>query len=685
MVISFIPAIDEVAHVAIPEWHATDSTVELRFSAVLGDEDFQQFKKNGMKVQVWSNIPLGRRNEGEWGEIDLHEANEPASVGSSDDSQISLVALEDVKAKAENVLFAICSVPFSGSSDDYYSFTYRIVYPSGEIHWLGQFGQNGMVHINTASKNDSGIVFEEGLEANTAPFAWNTRGRQVEDLLIAQVAHPEDWSVWTVGKDSLFKGPATSASLVLLVPHVRPYAVHCPKTVLLSASSDTSISVSASGKIQATGPGSLLLQTFDPAGFADSFLDKIFAHSPSLNHRLLGIFGDYIGLASFSSGSSVQAILVPLIPSGFVSQIVIASASLASILDTKTAEYTIFSDARPSVQFAHPESGLVRFSVPSSGGLFLLTPLYRILTISRNLEASGPTPGNYLSLSVLSPHSIAGVAPVEDTVLPTPPPSPHLHPIAHLTSPSNHSTSSISEFNEQGAISPTNDIQKDTIVLESASLRTLRPPIDRDQMSVLTLTRQSSPSLLIESHRENRQNILVAFMRHLYFALILWLSMVFRELVGGSASDAREDSPIEQTLPESIPDTANSYGFSPVNEHTPLLSRVIPPSPVDEPLIQASAPPTSVVAPVPPQTISSPPILVQFDLLDAKPGPRGLVFRDSSGSLTEDNFSDNVVVEINERDVPLNNGVWLTKDVLYLGIDGEKPGRVNIKITSDFW
>lgn len=201
MVISFIPAIDEVAHVAIPEWHATDSTVELRFSAVLGDEDFQQFKKNGMKVQVWSNIPLGRRNEGEWGEIDLHEANEPASVGSSDDSQISLVALEDVKAKAENVLFAICSVPFSGSSDDYYSFTYRIVYPSGEIHWLGQFGQNGMVHINTASKNDSGIVFEEGLEANTAPFAWNTRGRQVEDLLIAQVAHPEDWSVWTVGKD----------------------------------------------------------------------------------------------------------------------------------------------------------------------------------------------------------------------------------------------------------------------------------------------------------------------------------------------------------------------------------------------------------------------------------------------------------------------------------------------------
>ncbi|KAH7880396.1 uncharacterized protein C8R40DRAFT_249833 [Lentinula edodes] len=684
MVISFIPAIDEVAHVAIPEWHATDSTVELRFSAVLGDEEFQQFKKNGMKVQVWSNLPLGRRNEGEWGEIDLHEADEPASDGSSDDSQISLVALEDVKAKAENLLFAICSVPFSGSSDDYYSFTYRIVYPSGEIHWLGQFGQNGMVHINTASKNDSGIVFEEGLVANTAPFVWNTRGRQVEDLLIAQVAHPEDWSVWTVGKDSLFKGPATSASLVLLVPHVRPYAVHCPKTVLLSASSDTSISVNASGKIQATGPGSLLLQTFNPAGFAESFLDKIFAHSPSLNHRLFGVFGDYIGLTSFSAGSSVQAILVPLIPSGFVSQIDIASASLASILDTKTAEYTIFSDARPSVQFAHPESGLVRFSVPSSGGLFLLTPLYRISTISRNLEASGPTPGNHLSLSVLSPHSIAGVAPVEDTVLPTPPPSPHLHPIAHLTSPSNHSTSSISELDEQGAISPTNDIQKDAIVLESASLRTLRPPIDRDQVSVLTLTRQSSPSLLIEAHRENRQNILVAFMRHLYLALILWFSMVFRELVGGSASDVREDSPVEQSSSQSIPDTANSYGFSPVNEHTPLLSRVIPPSPVDEPLIQASAPPASVVAPVPSQTISSPPILVQFDLLDAKSGPRGLVFRDTSGSLTGDNLSDNVVVEINEQNVPLNNEVWLTKGVLYLGIDGEKPGRVNIKITSNF-
>ncbi|KAJ3783799.1 hypothetical protein GGU10DRAFT_272735, partial [Lentinula aff. detonsa] len=209
-----------------------------------------------MKVQVWSDISLGGKNEGEWGEIDLHEV--PSVLESSNDSQAKIsLGLDDRVDKPENLLSVICSVPFARSS--HYSFTYRVVYSSGEIKWLGQFGRNGTVHIDATSKNTSGIVFEEGLVEKTAPFVWSTRGKQVEDLLIAEVAHPEDWSIWAVGKNrhltfflpkSLFKGPAASASLVFLVPRFRSYARYCPKTIILTASPAISISVSAFGRVQ---------------------------------------------------------------------------------------------------------------------------------------------------------------------------------------------------------------------------------------------------------------------------------------------------------------------------------------------------------------------------------------------------------------------------------------------------
>ncbi|KAJ4476690.1 hypothetical protein J3R30DRAFT_3704165 [Lentinula aciculospora] len=674
MAIEFIPAIDQVVDIAIPEWHTTGSTVELRFSAVLGDEEFQLFKKNGMKVQIWSDIPLGGRNEGEWGEIDLHDITIDPS---SDDSQIPLAALDDGEDKPKNLLSVVCSVLFSGNSK-HFSFTYRVVYPSGEVKWLGHFGRNGTVHIIPASKNNSGIVLEEGWVANTAPFVWNFRERpHLEGLLIAQIAHPEDWFI---------KGSAANASLVLLVPRFRPFAKYCPKTVVLSASPDTTISVSTLGKIHAAGSGSLHLHTFNPVqGSADSFFDKIFAHSSSLDCRLLGVFGNYVGLASTSAASSIHAILVPLISSGFEFQIAIASASLANILGAETAEYTIFSEARTRVQFVNPvtlESGFVRFSAPPVGGLFILTPLYPIPAISKN-EGSGPGSVNYLSLSVLSPHSIAGDAPVaEDAILPTPPPSPHLHPIAHLTSLSNnHSTTSISEHGDQDVvlgIPPIDDTQKDTIVSELRSL-TLRPSID--QVSVSSLARRSSPSLLIESYRDSRENMIVAFMRHLYFVLTLWLSLMLRRLLGSltSASDSEE-----QPSPRSpFSDTADGHDASPVNERTPLLPRVIPPSPVVEPSIRAVPSSPYVAASVPSQTNSSSPLAsIQFDLLDAKSGPRGLILRDTSGSLTKNILSDGVLIELNGQEMPLNNVQWLSKDVVYLGIDWEKPGRVAVKLTS---
>jgi hypothetical protein len=617
MAISFIPAIDDAVHIAIPEWYSTGNTVELRFSAVLGDEEFQQFKLGEMKVQLWSDIPVHQRREGEWGELDFHEI-------SAEDSLLSVV----------------CSVPLPPSSN-HFSFTYRLVFSSGQVKWLGAFGRNGRIHIDNASKNDSGIVFEQGWET---PSEWSTYGKQVDDVQIAQVVRPEEWSFWTVGKDGFFGTFEENASLLFLVPHTRPYAICCPKTLVLRASADISISVTAAGKISISGSGSLLLNIHDPSGAADSFADI----------PLLGTFGDCIGLASTRSTSPfIQTAVLPLISSGFQSRIAVASASLDSVL--ASSPFTIFSPTPPlppNVQFLDSDpSSDVSFSVPPFGGLFILSPLYSIQ--------------NDITFSVLSPHLF--VEAVDDTVLPTPPPSPHLLPIAHLTSSYllNRSSTSISELGDVPEISsPTFDdaqAQQDPSEMGSTTEQVSEIGSPTAQVSEI-----GSPTERAEQASLARStNVVATLVRNVSYVLMLWLSFVLFKLVGRSTTTTT---------------TSSSSGDSSETEETPSPVDVPTeeiPSPVDVPTEEIVDVPTPVIQPLE----SSPPPL-HFTLLDAKQGPHSLVFRDTTGSLTERNISDKIVIEVNGRPMSLNHVKLLFEGAVYLDIDWDQPGRMVIKSSS---
>ncbi|KAF9073809.1 hypothetical protein BDP27DRAFT_266941 [Rhodocollybia butyracea] len=355
--LKLIPAIDEAVLIAVPEWHTTSSSVELRFSAVLDDDELQQLKKDGVKVQVWSDIPAGGRTEGDWGEIELHEV---VSDGSSD---VSLVTLGDDN-NLNTFLSAVCSVPYPSKD---FSFTYRLVYPSGHVQWLGYFGRNGTIHFERTSSDISGVVFGEGWTTMRAPFTWNTRGRLVEDVPIVRLVSPEEWTIWSLGKDSFCEGATNEASLLFLVPRLRPYAIYCPRTLILSASLDTSISVSAAGHIHASGEGSLFLQTFEPSlGSIDSFLDSVLGPT-HLEYQLLGIFKHYIVLTS--AGSSVQAIIIPLLPQAFASHIAISSESLARILSAARSTNSLARQTSSSVPRSSRED---RSNVPFMKAYFTL-------------------------------------------------------------------------------------------------------------------------------------------------------------------------------------------------------------------------------------------------------------------------------------------------------------------------
>ncbi|KIK71329.1 hypothetical protein GYMLUDRAFT_66538 [Collybiopsis luxurians FD-317 M1] len=669
MTIFFTPAIDDAVRIGLPEWRTTGSTVELRFSAYLGDEEYQQFKNDGMKVQLWSDIPATHRSEGEWGEMDLHD---PA-VGFSDSlgSHISLVAPQD-HAQA-NLLSVICSVPFSGNTHKQFFFTYRLVYPSGEVKWLGQFGRNGSVHIESAPKDHSGLVLDERWETNLTPFVWNPRSGQIEGEYVAQISQPRDWDIWSIGKDSPFGYSRDGASLLFLVPCVRPNAIYCPSTVILSASPGIYISVDSSGKICASGSGSLLLQTCDSPRTVDSFIDRVLGHSSSLDCRFLGVFGNYIALTSPCTSSAVHTIVIPLIPSGLVSQINVPAASLASMLDPETSQYTIFAPAQQRVQFVDPitfEPGFVAFSVAPSGGTFVLSPLYATPTNQDN-NATGS-----LSVTVLSPHMFAEDAAGSNTVLPTPPLSPHLHPIAHLTSSSqlNASTASISDLDEQDVVPKTGE-EQGTPASEAGSSEFLRPA---------ALTRQSSASRLAESYRENRSNVVVAVMRYVYFFLTLWFSMTFGKFWGLSNRVNRGTEPTSHS-PQSEA-VRSGEGPSPVNEQIPLLSRADSPAlgpemrnelPVQPTLEESFVPLTSTSNT---QHLSS----LNFTLFEVQSGTKhALILRAADGLLTADNLSEKVTVEVNGLAMSLNNISSIQEDTMYLDIDWDKPGRMLVKLSPE--
>jgi hypothetical protein len=200
MPITFTPALGETVHVSVPDTGTT--TVQLYFTAVLSPWDLDEFSRNGIKVQVWSDIPAAGRSAGEWGELDFTGNNPITDDGDPKDTKFSLLPVghngdeEDQK----NTLSLEFSVPLTGPWR--FSFTYRLVYPSGEIRWLGQFGENGALVLERAA---SQLVLGEGWspQATSGAYLWNTRGRTVEDFEVASLVNPSEYVVWALGKDRL--------------------------------------------------------------------------------------------------------------------------------------------------------------------------------------------------------------------------------------------------------------------------------------------------------------------------------------------------------------------------------------------------------------------------------------------------------------------------------------------------
>lgn len=201
MLIDFAPALANTLHVSVPSAH---KVAVLGFTAGLSAGVYKHLNQSGAKLQLWSNIPFDGFNaaRGEWTQADFQEHKE---VG-NDSAEISLGVVVGPEEKIigpdsqwEGIMSLQLSIPLA-SALSRFEFTYRIIYPSGEIKWLGRFGPAGNgVLVLDHSKADPTLVLSEGWSVGDAGSVWATQGRPADGVEVLRLAIPSDYTVWTLG------------------------------------------------------------------------------------------------------------------------------------------------------------------------------------------------------------------------------------------------------------------------------------------------------------------------------------------------------------------------------------------------------------------------------------------------------------------------------------------------------
>ncbi|KAG5352045.1 hypothetical protein C0989_004037 [Termitomyces sp. Mn162] len=191
MHIVFNPALSEINHVSID-----DPPTLLNFTATLSVSDYQELKKDGGRVQLWSDIPYERAPApySEWTPCDF--GLNATNLSSLQEISLSLVDHESSPGTA--VLSLQLLVPLCDQRR--FSYTYRILYPSGEIRWLGEFGQNGtLVCEYTATEITLGLA--AGWIRKEGMYMWTDKNIRT-DTPVLKLAKPDEYLALTVGSNN---------------------------------------------------------------------------------------------------------------------------------------------------------------------------------------------------------------------------------------------------------------------------------------------------------------------------------------------------------------------------------------------------------------------------------------------------------------------------------------------------
>jgi hypothetical protein len=147
MDITFNPPIGDSAQLEIS---FALQTALLHFTAELTALNHNKLIQDRARIQLWSDLA---QSDGGWDAMDFTYRTQ-ATEELSPSHKISLGSTCPILASEEKVtLFLEVVAPLPMSRNPHFSFTYRILYPSGDIQWLGPFGQNGSLSFERSDRD----------------------------------------------------------------------------------------------------------------------------------------------------------------------------------------------------------------------------------------------------------------------------------------------------------------------------------------------------------------------------------------------------------------------------------------------------------------------------------------------------------------------------------------------------
>lgn len=185
MAILFSPPRGETALIKVPT-HST-STVQLHFTATFGSQDdYDTAQRDGVRVELWTDIPDEDHGKGGWRAIHFQDSG--SNVVKDSDESFSFQP--KASTSTSKVLHIQTSVRFSGRQR--YGYTHRLVYPSGEVKWLGDYGRDGVLIVEHGDPR-----FVQGKEILEAPESEQTifSDQGWKDSELGQLSPDFDWSV----------------------------------------------------------------------------------------------------------------------------------------------------------------------------------------------------------------------------------------------------------------------------------------------------------------------------------------------------------------------------------------------------------------------------------------------------------------------------------------------------------
>ena len=498
MDIVFNPAIGD----SIPlETSLTSKTAILHFTAELTAHDHNQLLiQDHARIQLWSDIPHtdGQSlSEGGWSALDFTYKTQATKERSSSHKILLGSPIHPTEDKITLFLQVIVALPVNHIPP--FSFTYRIVYSSGDIQWLGAFGQNGLLLFKRSDSDLQNL----GLDSWTFDKSRMARIYEIKQpvaaLGVARVRNVYNYCVRAIGPTRYylsilniypqnhltihlsFLSDAKEASLLFLVPRLQPSTVSLLPTYVLSASPGASLTLSEDGHITASGSGTLLFQVNEGHLKSLAFIRQVLLHAGLDGWNVLGdADSTAVVLATPKDKFPIKAITVPLWHSEhFVRPIHLETTTLSNILGS--TEFSIFSPDNMGIHLftINPQESqnhqMISLESRNIGNDLVISPIYTL----RDYQSSADKPTIIWKTTIISPYQIQD-SPLDDSgILPTPPPSPHLQPIAHLSEVHASSvTSDICTEPETPSSPPINPADASPIQQET-------PPIPRSILTML--------------------------------------------------------------------------------------------------------------------------------------------------------------------------------------------------------